>query len=101
VNSTQASATGPLVIQFLVPLITQSLPSRTAVVRCAAASLPASGSLSAKQPSSLPWASGTSHCCFCASVPNRRIGSHTSELLTLMITAVDAHARATSSIASA
>src|SRR5438477_4163 len=35
VNSTQTSATGPLVIQFLVPLITQPSPSRTAVVRCA------------------------------------------------------------------
>src|ERR1041384_6153972 len=101
VNSTQTSATGPLVIQFLVPLITQSLPSRSAVVFCAAASLPASGSDSAKQPSILPDASGTSHCCFCASVANRRIGSHTSELLTLMMTPVDAHARETSSIASA
>src|SRR5256885_7535858 len=68
VNNTQTSATGPLVIQFLVPLITQLSPSRTAVVFCAAASLPASGSLSAKQPSSLPEASGTSHCSFCASV---------------------------------
>ena len=28
VNSTQTSATGPLVIQFLVPLITQPSPSR-------------------------------------------------------------------------
>ena len=64
VNSTQTSATGPLVIQFLVPLITQPSPSRTAMVFCAAASLPASGSLSAKQPSSLPCASGTNHCCF-------------------------------------
>ncbi len=99
-NRTQTSATGPLVIQFLVPLITQPSPSRTAVVFCAAASLPASGSLSAKQPSSLPDASGTSHSCFCASVAKRTSGSQTSELLTLMITPVDAHAREISSIAS-
>ena len=34
--------------------------------------------------------------CFCASVPNLRIGSHTSELLTLMMTPVDGAARARS-----
>ena len=101
VNRTQTSATGPLVIQFLVPA-TSHEPSacRVAVVRWAAASLPASGSDSAKQPRSLPEASGTSHRCFWASVPNRLIGSQTSELLTLMMTPVDAHARLTSSIAS-
>ena len=100
-NSTQTSATGPLVIQFLVPLISQPSPSLTATVFCAPASLPASGSDSAKQPSSLPEASGLSHSSFCASVPNRLIGSQTSELLTDMMTPVDAHARETSSIASA
>jgi hypothetical protein len=98
-NSTDTLATGPFVIQFLMPFSTHSLPSRTAVVRCAAESLPASGSLIAKQPSFLPDASGTSHCFFCASVPKRLIGSHTSELLTLMITPVDAHARLISSMA--
>ncbi len=35
-------------IQFFCPLITHSSPSRTAVVRIAAGSLPASGSESAK-----------------------------------------------------
>src|SRR3990167_6298122 len=94
------SATGPFVIQFLVPLMIQSAPSLTAVVFWAAASEPASGSDSAKQPSNLPLASGVSHACFCASVPNRESGSHTSELLTLMITPVEAHAREISSIAS-
>ena len=58
VNSTQTSATGPFVIQFFVPLMTQPSPTARRVVFCAAASLPASGSLSAKQPSSLPLASG-------------------------------------------
>jgi len=41
VKRTMASATGPLVIQFLVPLMTYLSPRRTAVVRCSAASLPA------------------------------------------------------------
>ena len=100
VNRTQTSATGPLVIQFLMPLMTKSSPSGSAMVFCAAASQPASGSESAKQPSSLPDASGTRNSCFCSSVPNLMIGSHTSELLTLMITPVDAQAREISSIAS-
>ena len=94
------SATGPLVIQFLMPLMTQSSPSALAMVFCAAASEPASGSDSAKQPSSLPAASGARNSCFCSSVPNLRSGSHTSELLTLMMTPVEAQAREISSIAS-
>jgi hypothetical protein len=68
-NSTQTSATGPFVIQFLVPFRTQPSAVFSAVVFCAAASEPASGSDSAKQPSSLPCASGVSHSSFCAGVP--------------------------------
>ena len=101
VNRTQTSATGPLVIQFLVPLMIQESPSGVAVVRCDAASDPASGSDNAKQPSSFPLAKGVRNSFFCASVPNLAIGSHTSELFTLMITPVDAQARLISSIASA
>ena len=70
------------------------------MVFCAAASEPASGSDSAKQPSSCPEASGVRYFCFCSSVPNLMIGSHTSELLTLMMTPVDAQAREISSSAS-
>src|SRR5439155_1379602 len=51
VKRTMASATGPFVIQFLVPLMTYLSPRRTAVVRCSAASLPACGSVRPKQPS--------------------------------------------------
>src|SRR5258705_13387656 len=58
VNSTIASAFGPTVIQFLLPLITYSSPLRTAVVFCAAASLPASGSVRPKQPGFSPRAYG-------------------------------------------
>ncbi len=100
-KSTHTPETGPLVIQFLTPDRTHPPSgSRRAVVVCAAASEPASGSDSAKQPSSLPAASGTSQRRFCSSLPKRRIGSHTSEFCTLMMTPVDAHARDTSSMAS-
>jgi hypothetical protein len=54
----------PLVMNCLVPLMTYSSPSRTAVVRSAAASLPVCGSVSAKAPSISPCASGRSHCSF-------------------------------------
>jgi len=67
------------------------------VVFCAAASLPASGSESAKQPMISPLASRGSHFFFCASVPNLRMGSSVSEFCTLMMTAVEAQARAISS----
>ena len=58
VKSTMASASGPLVIQFFEPLMTYSSPLRTATVFCAAASLPASGSVRPKQPSFSPRAKG-------------------------------------------
>ena len=70
-----ASAPGPLVIQFLEPLMMYSSPLRTAVVFCAAASCPASGSVRPKQPSFSPRANGVRKRSFCASVPNFRIGS--------------------------
>ena len=75
VNITMASATGPLVIQFLVPLMTYRSPLRVAVVRCSAASLPACGSVSPKQPSFSPRANGFSQRSFCASVPYLSTGS--------------------------
>ena len=74
---------------------------RTAVVFCAAASEPASGSVSPKQPSFSPLAKGTRKSFFCSSVPNLRTGSQKSELLTLMMTPVEAQPRLISSMASA
>ena len=85
-NTIARSASVPLVMKILLPFRTYSSPSRTAVVRIAAGSLPASGSVSAKQPSIWPRASGLKYSSFCASVPNLRIGSQTSELLTDRIT---------------
>ena len=96
-----ASACGPLVIQFLVPLrmypsccaqqvtIRYGLdaaqahgvageagtPSLVAVADCAPASEPLPGSESAKHPSFSPDANGVSHSSFCLSVPKSLIGS--------------------------
>ena len=72
--------------------------SRRATVFCAAASEPASGSDSAKQPSILPVASGARKSRFCSSVPNFTSGSQTSELLTDRMTPDVAQTRLISSM---
>ena len=60
----------------LVPLrIQPPLPSGTAVVDAAPASLPLPGSVRAKQPSLLPLAKGLSHCCRCCSLPYDMTGA--------------------------
>ena len=64
------SACGPLVMKFLVPFRTYSLPFFTATVRISAASEPLVGSVSAKAPSRSPRAKGTRKSRFCSSVPN-------------------------------
>ena len=93
------SALLPFVTHALVPLSTQSSPSRTACVRSDAASEPASGSESAKAPSNSPRAIGRRNFCFCASVPQRRIICVGSELCTLIATATLASTAAISSSA--
>ena len=60
-----------LVMNALLPLITHSSPSSTAVVRVAPASEPPPGSVSPKPPSSSPRVSRGSHSRFCSSVPKR------------------------------
>ena len=60
-----------LVMNALVPLMTHSSPSSTAVVRVAPASVPPPGSVSPKAPSASPEASRGSHSRFCSSVPKR------------------------------
>ena len=64
------SPTRPCVVNVFEPFSTQPSPSRTAVVRMPAASLPEVDSVSPQAPSFSPRASGTRYCCFCASVPN-------------------------------
>ena len=85
-------------IQFLVPLITHSSPSRTAVVRIAPGSEPASGSDRQKAGVHSPEAHFGSQACFCSSVPWSWIGSVPSSWI-IRISAEEAHALATSSIA--
>ena len=87
-----------LVIQFLVPSITHSSPSRTAWVRIEAGSEPASGSLSANAGDHSPVAHFGSRRCFSSSVPKRLIGSVPSSW-TIRIRAVEAQALAISSTA--
>jgi hypothetical protein len=100
-NTSMTSAAGPFVIQFFEPSMTQCWPSFTATVSIVEASEPLDGSVSPKQPSFFPDASGERYSLFCASLPNFRIGSQTSELLTLMMTPHDAQAAEISSTASA
>ena len=85
-------------IQAFWPLITHSSPSRTALVRIAAGSEPASGSDSAKAGDHSPLAHFGSHLCFCSSEPNSWIGSVPSSW-TISISAEEAQALAISSTA--
>ncbi|MNC94826.1 hypothetical protein D3C83_117840 [compost metagenome] len=70
-STTEMSAYVALVMKFFVPLSTQSLPSRTAVVRKPPASLPEPGSVSPHAPIHSPEVSLGSHFFFCASLPAR------------------------------
>jgi hypothetical protein len=95
------SAVLPEVMNCLVPLRTQWLPSRLARVLSEEASEPACGSVRQKQPSSSPWASGRRNYSFCSCVPNFSSGMQTTELCTLMMVEVEASPAAISSTASA
>ncbi len=68
-HTTATSEIEPLVIHILVPSITQSEPSRLAVVRIPAGLEPKSGSVSPKQPTASPAAIRGSHSSFCSSLP--------------------------------
>ena len=61
----------PLLMKVLLPLMTYSSPSRTAVVRTAFRSQPAPGSVIAMARMVSPEAQRGSHFCFCSSVPRR------------------------------
>jgi hypothetical protein len=85
-------------IQFLVPSITHSLPSRTARVRIPPGSEPASGSERANAGESSPLAHRGKNRCLSSSEPNSLIGSVPSSWI-IRISADEAHAFATSSTA--
>ena len=73
------SATVPLVIHILVPVSTQSEPSRTARVRMPPGSEPKSGSVSPKHPIASPAAIRGSQASFCSSEPCFQIAYIASE----------------------
>ncbi|MNT74057.1 hypothetical protein D3C72_2128330 [compost metagenome] len=76
------SAVRPLLMKVLLPLITYSSPSRTAVVRTALRSLPVPGSVMAMARMISPEQMPGSHCCFCSSLPQRLMyGAMTSECM--------------------
>ena len=85
-------------IQFLVPSITHSSPSRTALVRIPPGSEPASGSESANAGLHSPEAHFGRKRCLSSSEPKRRIGSVPSSWI-IRIRAEEAQALATSSTA--
>ena len=87
-----------LVIQFLVPSITHSSPSRVARVSMPPGSEPASGSDSAKAGDHSPEAQRGKNRSFSSSVPNSLIGSVPSSWI-IRISAVEAQALAISSTA--
>ena len=67
----------------------------------APASEPTCGSVRQKHPSHSPRASGLRYVSFCASLPNARIGPHTTEFCTLTIVDVAPSPAAISSSVSA
>src|SRR5207342_1343479 len=77
------SARVPLVIHILEPFSTQSSPSFLACVFIEPGSLPASDSVSPKQPIASPVAIRGSHSSFCSSLPQRWIANIASEPCTL------------------
>ena len=68
-------ASRPVLMKSLRPVSTQPSPSRRASVCWLRASEPASGSVSAKQPSAWPEATGVRNRCRCSSVPYFSTGS--------------------------
>ena len=76
----------------LVPFMTQSDESLTAIVFWETGSEPASGSVMAKQPMVEPEAKRVRTFLFCSSLPKRAMGSQAFELWTDMMTAVEAQA---------
>ena len=84
------------------PLMTYSpepSSARTARVLIAATSEPASGSVIPRQRIFVPAIAGTSHSCFCSSVPNARIGGIVMSVWTAIPIAMPPERACTSSSA--
>ena len=87
------------VMKIFEPLITHCPSRSSAVVRAAAASEPAPGSVRPNAASFLPEARSGSHCCFCSSVPKSKIGIVPSEVCAAIVIATDESIRVSSSTA--
>ena len=72
--TTEVMSVPELVMNAFAPLMTQSPPSRTALVRVAPASEPPSGSVRPKPASARPATRSGSHSFFWVSEPKERIG---------------------------
>ena len=96
--TTMTSPMRPWVVNVLDPLSTQHSPARVAVVRMPAASLPEVDSVSPQAPSFSPRASGARNCCFCASVPNRKMCDEQRPLCAATDSATAGSTRASSSM---
>ena len=98
--TTAISAYPPLVMKILLPLMMYSSPFFTAVVFWLTTSDPAPDSVRSRQPSLSPEARGTRYFFFCSSEPNRKMGSHASEVWAERVTPVLPHTLEISSTAS-
>src|SRR5258706_3105611 len=95
------SATSPLfpcVIQFLVPLITQSFPSFTATHFILPASLPVLGSVNPQAPIHSAVASFGKYFFFCSSLANDSICPEQSELCAATLSPIEPQTLSISSI---
>ena len=93
------SADVPWVMKLFDPLRIQPSPSRTAVVRIAAASLPEPASVSPHAARARPEASGATKRCFCASDPNMAMWAVPRPLCAATDSDTDGSTRASSSSA--
>src|SRR5437588_12600518 len=81
-NTSATLAWLPIEMNIFDPLMTQPESVFLARVFWLAASEPVSGSVRAKHPSHSPEHSLGRYCCFCSSVPQRRIPEQTNEVCT-------------------
>ena len=99
---TQALMSVPAFVMKIFEPLTTHVPSRSSARVCVApASEPAPGSVSPNAASLRPDARSGSHCCFCSSVPNRRIGIVPSDVCAATVIATDESIRVSSSTATA
>ena len=96
--TTATSPLFPCVIQFFVPLITQSLPSFTALHFIFPASLPVLASVSPQAPIHSAVANLGNQVFFCSAVPNVKIWPVQSELCAARLKPIEPHTLAISSM---